>query len=98
MNKITKGRIARQTLLMCIDAVLLFACSLLAVWIVFGEMPPLFCSLVFSNILALILLLSVVRFYRIRISESSLDLFNRGLEGFVPVFIIGVVLVGLYLG
>ncbi|NCC63996.1 MAG: polysaccharide biosynthesis protein [Spirochaetia bacterium] len=83
---------------MCIDAVLLFACSLLAVWIVFGEMPPLFCSLVFSNILALILLLSVVRFYRIRISESSLDLFNRGLEGFVPVFIIGVVLVGLYLG
>ena len=98
MNKITKGRIARQTLLMCIDAVLLFACSLLAVWIVFGEMPPLFCSLVFSNILALILLLSVVRFYRIRISESSLDLFNRGLEGFVPVFIIGVVLVGMFLG
>jgi FlaA1/EpsC-like NDP-sugar epimerase len=75
---------------MATDALLLALCGMLASWIVFHTNPVLFSRIVFINGVSLLLLLFVVRFYQIRISESSLDLLSRGLLGFVPVFALGI--------
>jgi FlaA1/EpsC-like NDP-sugar epimerase len=83
---------------MVVDAVLLLASSFLAAWVVFGSFPYAFDSVIYLNIIAIIVVLFAVRFYRIRISESSLDLLSRGLAGFVPVFILGSGIIGFYLG
>jgi FlaA1/EpsC-like NDP-sugar epimerase len=90
-----RKRRIRQATLMVIDAFLLVFCGLLASWIVLQSLPALVTRVVLVNGLSMILLLHVVRFYKIRISESSLDLLSRGLMGFVPVFAIGVLLVAL---
>jgi FlaA1/EpsC-like NDP-sugar epimerase len=63
---------------------------------VFDSLPDLLLKIALGNGVSLLLLLYIVHFYKIRISESSLDLLSRGLAGFVPVFAIGILLVGLF--
>lgn len=98
MQELVKNRVVRWVFLMVVDAVLLLASSFLAAWVVFGSFPYAFDSVIYLNIIAIIVVLFAVRFYRIRISESSLDLLSRGLAGFVPVFILGSGIIGFYLG
>ncbi|MDY0288991.1 MAG: nucleoside-diphosphate sugar epimerase/dehydratase [Sphaerochaeta sp.] len=52
----------------------------------------MFYSVVALNTLALTLTLLAIKFYRIRVSESSLDLLNRGLPGFALPFVIGILI------
>ncbi|MGD9927955.1 MAG: polysaccharide biosynthesis protein [Sphaerochaeta sp.] len=98
MSGMVKSRYIRWVVLMAMDAFFLFAAGLLASWVVFQTLPFNFDSLLYFNILATILLLFAVRFYHIRISESSLDLLGRGLTAFIPVTILGILLIGFYLG
>ena len=80
------------SLLILADISLLLLASLLASWVVFDALSPLFRSYALTNIIAIVLVLFAARFYHIRISESSLDLLNRALAGFLPVFFIGLLL------
>ncbi|AEV29471.1 putative nucleoside-diphosphate sugar epimerase [Sphaerochaeta pleomorpha str. Grapes] len=90
-----RKRRMRQVSLMAIDAFLLVFCGFLSSWIVLHAMPELLYRVVLANGVSVLLLLFVVRFYKIRVSESSLDLLSRGLLGFVPVFVLGILLVAL---
>ncbi|WP_320128751.1 nucleoside-diphosphate sugar epimerase/dehydratase [uncultured Sphaerochaeta sp.] len=90
------NRRIRQALLMVFDALILFACGLLSSWIVLHSLSDPFLKIVLANGFSMLLVLFAVRFYRIRISESSLDLLSRGLLGFVPVCIIGIFLVAIF--
>nr|WP_321305869.1 nucleoside-diphosphate sugar epimerase/dehydratase [uncultured Sphaerochaeta sp.] len=98
MSEMVKSRYIRWVVLMAMDALFLFVAGLLASWVVFQTLPFNFDSILYFNIFATILLLFTVRFYHIRISESSLDLLGRGLTAFIPVTILGVLLIGFYLG
>lgn len=98
MSEMVKSRYLRWVVLMTMDAVLLLLAGFLASWVVFFQTLPFnFDSLIYFNILATIFLLFAVRFYHIRISESSLDLLGRGLTAFIPVTILGILLIGFYL-
>lgn len=97
MSEMVKSRYLRWVVLMTMDAVLLLLAGFLASWVVFQTLPFNFDSLIYFNILATIFLLFAVRFYHIRISESSLDLLGRGLTAFIPVTILGILLIGFYL-
>jgi len=89
---IAAKRIRRIVILLCFDAVWLIASGFFAAWVVFRTIPPMFYSVVALNTLALTLTLLAIKFYRIRVSESSLDLLNRGLPGFALPFVIGILI------
>jgi FlaA1/EpsC-like NDP-sugar epimerase len=84
--------------LVVIDIVLLAITHLVASWVVFRSIPSLFDTIVNINIIGLIILLTVVKFYRIRISESSLDVMYRAFSAFAPAFALAVITLGSYLG
>ncbi|HQB91468.1 MAG TPA: nucleoside-diphosphate sugar epimerase/dehydratase, partial [Sphaerochaeta sp.] len=85
--------------LVIVDVLLLLLSSTIGAWAVFGQtVVPLLPAITRLNILAIITILMAVRFYRIRISESSLDVLSRGLTGFVPVFLMATLILGSYLG
>lgn len=90
-----RNRRIRQVLLMAIDALLLVSCGFFSSWIVSYSLSDLFLRIILINSVSILLLLNVVRFYRIRVNDSSLDLLSRGLLGFLPVFIIGLFLVAM---
>ena len=90
-----RKRKIRQVVLMVIDAVLLVFCGFLSSWVALPSVPALLQRVVLVNGVSVLLLLYLVRFYKIRVSESSLDLLTRGLLGFVPVFALGLLLVAL---
>ena len=92
MVSIAAKRIRRIVILLCFDAVWLIASGFFAAWVVFRTIPPMFYSVVALNTLALTLTLLAIKFYRIRVSESSLDLLNRGLPGFALPFVIGILI------
>ena len=89
MASIATKRIRRTFILLCFDALWVVASGFFAAWVVFRAIPPMFYSVVALNTIALLLSLVMVKFYRIRISESSLDLLNRGLAGFFLPFVVG---------
>ena len=93
-----KGRLLRRMILVVIDAILLAGTHLIASWVVFRSIPALFDTIVYINIIGLLILLSAVKFYRIRISESSLDVLYRAITAFGPAFALAVVTLGSYLG
>ena len=92
MASLATKRIRRTVFLLCFDALGILAGGFFAAWVVFRTIPPSFYSVVALNIIALLLSLLGVKFYRIRISESSLDILNRGLVGFVLPFVIGILI------
>ncbi|MBI9096757.1 MAG: polysaccharide biosynthesis protein [Sphaerochaeta sp.] len=92
MASLATKRIRRTVFLLCFDALWVIASGFFAAWVVFRTIPPSFYSVVALNTIALLLSLLVVKFYRIRISESSLDLLNRGLVGFVLPFVVGILI------
>ncbi|MGB4407234.1 MAG: nucleoside-diphosphate sugar epimerase/dehydratase [Sphaerochaeta sp.] len=92
MASLATKRIRRTVFLLCFDALWILAGGFFAAWAVFRTIPPSFYSVVALNIIALLLSLLGVKFYRIRISESSLDILNRGLVGFVLPFVIGILI------
>ena len=92
MGLVPANQTKRWSVLVLIDFLLLLLASFLASWVVFCSLIPLFHSYALVNIVAIQLVLIAVRFYRIRVSESSLDVLNRSLAGFVPVFVISVLL------
>ncbi|HKM06174.1 MAG TPA: polysaccharide biosynthesis protein, partial [Sphaerochaeta sp.] len=92
MTSIATKRIRRMLILLCFDALCLIGSGFFAAWVVFRTIPAMFYSVVALNTLVLLLFLLVVRFYRIRISESSLDLLNRGFAGFFLPFMVAVLI------
>ncbi len=98
MSEMAKSRYIRWALLMIMDALLLLISGFCASWVVFQAFPFQFDSFIYFNILATVLVLFAVRFYHIRISESSLDLIGRSLAAFLPVAVVGIVVAGFYLG
>ena len=71
------------------DFLLLTVASFIASWAVFGSTPHYLLDTISRlNILGTIFILIAVRFYRIRISESSLDVLSRGLTAFVPSYVL----------
>lgn len=84
-----RNRIVKNLLLLTFDALCMVLASFLAVWIVFRSIPPKFFTILILNTLSILFTLSLAKFYKIRISESSLDLLNRGILGFIMPFIIG---------
>ncbi|MCK9547379.1 MAG: polysaccharide biosynthesis protein, partial [Sphaerochaeta sp.] len=85
--------------LIAVDVLLLLLASAVGAWTVFGlAAPSILPTITYLNIVAIIIILLAVRFYRIRISESSLDVLSRGMTGFVPVFFMASLILGAYLG
>ncbi|MFA5448010.1 MAG: polysaccharide biosynthesis protein, partial [Sphaerochaeta sp.] len=81
------------------DFLLLTVASFIASWAVFGSTPHYLLDTISRlNILGTIFILIAVRFYRIRISESSLDVLSRGLTAFVPSYVLSSLVIGSYLG
>ncbi len=83
---------------MCFDGLWVIASGFFAAWVVFRTIPPAFYSVVALNTIALVLTLLALKFYKIRISESSLDLLNRGLPGFALPFVVGVLIFARFAG
>lgn len=98
MASVSKKRIGRILILLCLDGFLLIGSGFFAAWVIFRTIPPMFFSVVAINTLALLLSLLGVKFYRIRISEGSLDLLNRGLPGFAIPFLVGLLIFVRFLG
>ncbi|MDT4763357.1 nucleoside-diphosphate sugar epimerase/dehydratase [Sphaerochaeta sp. PS] len=92
MARLSTKRIRRLVVLLCFDAVWVIASGFFAAWVVFRTIPPSFYSVVAINTISLLVVLKLVRFYAIRISESSLDLLNRGLPGFALPLVVGVLI------
>lgn len=92
MARLSTKRIRRLVVLLCFDAVWVIASGFFAAWVVFRAIPPSFYSVVAINTISLLVVLKLVRFYAIRISESSLDLLNRGLPGFALPLVVGVLI------
>ncbi len=92
MASLATKRIRRTVILLCFDALWVIASGFFAAWVVFRTIPPMFFSVVALNTFALLLVLLAVKFYRIRVSESSLDLLNRGLAGFAMPFVVGIMI------
>ena len=86
-----------QVLLILLDIIILFGCGYLALWIVFHTfLPGNFYIITLVNALSIVLLLAVVKFYKVCIGESSGDLLIRALTGFLPMFSIGVLSIALF--
>ena len=82
-------RLIKNLLLLTFDALCMLVSAFLAVWIVFRHIPPKFYTILIINTVFLLSTLYLAKFYKIRIRESSLDLLNRGIVGFVVPFVIG---------
>jgi len=89
VGRILKEPFAKRLVLMVIDAFLLICANLVASWVVFRTRSALLNPIVHINIIGILILLMLVQFYRIRISESSLDVIVRSLGSFLPALIIG---------
>lgn len=99
MGEVFKFQLFKRISLIIIDALLIIFASLIAYWAVFYPRTlPLFVTIVRLNTLALIIILIAVRFYRIRISESSLDVLVRALSGFLPAFFLATLVIGAGFG
>ncbi len=99
MSEVLRFQLFKRAVLIILDVILLLLASAVGAWAVFAfHVPILYHTIARLNIIAIIVLLIVVRFYRIRISESSLDLLSRVLTGFVPVFFLSALVLGSYLG
>jgi FlaA1/EpsC-like NDP-sugar epimerase len=94
VGKILKEPFAKRLILMTVDGVLLVCANVIASWVVFRTRSALLNPIVHVNIVGIIFLLLLVQFYRIRISESSLDVIIRSLGSFLPALIIGSFIVG----
>ncbi len=90
MGKILKEPFAKRLILMTVDGVLLVCANVIASWVVFRTRSALLNPIVHINSVGILILLMLVQFYRIRISESSLDVIIRSLGSFIPALIIGV--------
>lgn len=88
MKRNVRNRIQRKIFLIFTDVVLLAVSCLIASWIALRAFEPVVVPVTSLVALALILSLSLVRFYDIRISEGSLDLVHRGLAGFAPTSLV----------
>ncbi|HPZ15915.1 MAG TPA: nucleoside-diphosphate sugar epimerase/dehydratase [Sphaerochaeta sp.] len=99
MSEVLRFQLFKRLVLIILDVILLLLASAIGAWAVFAlHVPALYPTIARLNIIAIIVILIVVRFYRIRISESSLDLLSRVLAGFVPVFFLSALVLGSYLG
>lgn len=94
MGKILKEPFAKRLVLMIIDAFLLVGANLIASWVVFRTRSAMLNPIVHINIIGILILLMLVQFYRIRVSESSLDVIIRSLGSFIPALISGSFMVG----
>lgn len=94
MGKVLKEPFAKRLVLMIIDGFLLICANLVASWVVFRTRSALLNPIVHINIIGILILLMLVQFYRIRISESSLDVIIRSLGSFIPALLIGSFMVG----
>lgn len=90
MGKILKEPFAKRLILMIVDGVLLVCANVIASWVVFRTRSALLNPIVHINSVGILILLMLVQFYRIRISESSLDVIIRSLGSFIPALIIGI--------
>jgi len=99
MDEVLRYQVVKRIGLVIVDILLLAAAILLAVWTVFDTRAvPHFNFVAVVNISGIVIILTAVRFYNIRISESSLDVLGRGLAAFVPAFLIAALLLGSYFG
>lgn len=82
--------------LFSVDLLLLGIANAIAAWAVFGGSAghALF-PVGATNVAVTLLALIIVGFYRIRISESSLDLLIRGMKAFAPSFVLGTIVAAL---
>jgi len=90
VGKILKEPFAKRLILMIVDGVLLVCANVIASWVVFRTRSALLNPIVHINSVGILILLMLVQFYRIRISESSLDVIIRSLGSFIPALIIGI--------
>ncbi len=99
MDEGLRYQVIKRVGLVAVDILLLAAAILLATWTVFDTRAvPHFNVVALANILGIVLILTAVRFYHIRISESSLDVLGKGLAAFIPAFLIAALLLGAYFG
>ncbi len=99
MKGVIRFQMIKRVGLIITDFLLLSAASFIASWVVFGNTPHYLLDTISRlNILGTIFILVAVRFYRIRISESSLDVLSRGLTAFVPSYVLSSLVIGSYLG
>ena len=89
---------ARRVFLVFLDAVAMAVSGIFAGWIVMGgtsRIPMLhFAIMVVASIAALFL----VKFYRIRVASSSVEVITMSLEGLVPVGLVAFIYEGLAFG
>ena len=89
---------ARRVFLVFLDAVAMAVSGIFAGWIVMGgtsRIPMLhFAIMVVASIVALFL----VKFYRIRVASSSVEVITMSLEGLVPVGLVAFIYEGLAFG
>jgi len=90
VGKILKEPFAKRLILMIVDGVLLVCANVIASWVVFRTRSALLNPIVHINSVGILILLMLVQFYRIRISESSLAVIIRSLGSFIPALIIGI--------
>ena len=89
VGRFLKEPLARRLVLVLVDAFLLVGANLVASWVVFRTRSALLDPIVYINIGSILVLLIIVQFYRIRVSESSLDVIALSLASFVPALLIG---------
>ena len=89
VGRFLKEPLARRLVLILVDAFLLVGANLVASWVVFRTRSALLDPIVYINIGSILVLLIIVQFYRIRVSESSLDVIALSLASFVPALLIG---------